>query len=409
MVSSIRHIRWCGNPSMTDAVPRHDPLEQQLELLFSDVALPERSGIRDDRPRPSGAAALAASPAVLGEAMMPVGTAQAWARVYQFVTALSVMLLGLVVSVVVVIRVSGGLRDDSTPERSLPSAASMLVSVAGIEPTPPTERMVTSPARVLPASQSLAQVTRTPTRTPSQAPSSPMPSTSHATAGATAHVREIALATAIFAADPTSTAIANGVATLTPMPWFSFIPTSTQTLGPKPAATLLPTAAGRTVAADAAAPTRLVIAAIGLDVPVVAVPFQTVVIDGTPATTWVVPTYYAAGWHQSSAPLGQAGNTVLNGHQSIHGGVFRDLDSLHTDDEIIVYAGGSAYRYRVAELHLLQEEGQSLEVRMQNARWIMPTAYERLTLVTCAPDAQSTHRLIIVALPIASPVSPAAP
>jgi sortase A len=48
-------------------------------------------------------------------------------------------------------------------------------------------------------------------------------------------------------------------------------------------------------------------------------------------------------------------------------------------------------------------------VRMQNARWIMPTPDERLTLVTCAPDAQSTHRLIIVALPVASPVSPSAP
>jgi sortase A len=395
---------------MTDAFSRHDPLEKQLELLFSDVALPKRSGVYDNGPHPYGAAVLAASSTPVGEAAIPLGAAQAWTRLYQIVSALSVMLLGLVLSSVVVIRMSGGIRDGNAPERSFASTASMLVSVAGSEPIPPApERVVTSPARDLPASPSLAQVTRTRTLRPSQVPSGLTPSVSAATVDAAAYATDSPPAKAARAANSASTRVATSAATLTPLPTLIVIPTSTRPQEPGPTARPLPTAAPASPASDPAAPTRLVIAAIGLEAPVIAVPFQTVVIDGSPATTWLVPTYFAAGWHQSSAPPGQPGNTVLNGHQSIHGAVFRDLNSLQTDDEIIVYAGDSAYRYRVTERHLLQEEGQPLDVRMQNARWIMPTPDERLTLVTCAPDAQSTHRLIIVALPVASPVSPSAP
>jgi sortase A len=39
-------------------------------------------------------------------------------------------------------------------------------------------------------------------------------------------------------------------------------------------------------------------------------------------------------------------------------------------------------------------------VRLQNAQWIQPTTDERLTLVTCWPYNDNSHRLIIVARPI---------
>lgn len=132
-------------------------------------------------------------------------------------------------------------------------------------------------------------------------------------------------------------------------------------------------------------------------------------IGGKSVTTWTVPRYFAAGWHRNSALPGRSGNTVLNGHQDTHGGVFRNIDALETDDEIIIYAGAVAHSYRVSEQHLLEEEGQPLSVRVENARWIMPTADERLTLVTCAPDGTSTHRLIVVALPVQSPITPDTP
>ena len=91
---------------------------------------------------------------------------------------------------------------------------------------------------------------------------------------------------------------------------------------------------------------------------------------------------------------------MLNGHQNTYGRVFQDLGLLQRGDEIIVYTDAGAYHYRVAEQHILIEEGQPLSVRVENARWIMPTHDERLTLITCGPDGKSTHRLIIVALPV---------
>jgi len=124
--------------------------------------------------------------------------------------------------------------------------------------------------------------------------------------------------------------------------------------------------------------------------------------NGQAAITWIVPDHFAAGWHETSALPGQSGNTVLNGHQNIHGAVFQNLDQLATGDEVIVYVGAVAYRYRVAEKHLVADEGQPTAVRAQNARWILPTQDERLTLVTCAPAPHGDHRLIVVAHPAPS-------
>jgi sortase (surface protein transpeptidase) len=48
---------------------------------------------------------------------------------------------------------------------------------------------------------------------------------------------------------------------------------------------------------------------------------------------------------------------------------------------------------------LMPERFKSLTVRLDNARWILPTKDERLTLITCWPAKSNTHRVIIVALP----------
>jgi len=72
---------------------------------------------------------------------------------------------------------------------------------------------------------------------------------------------------------------------------------------------------------------------------------------------------YAAGWHETSAPLGMPGNIVLNGHNTTHGEVFRDLYTLEAGDTIIVYSGDVPYTYAVSEILILPEAGQPLEVR----------------------------------------------
>jgi sortase A len=147
-------------------------------------------------------------------------------------------------------------------------------------------------------------------------------------------------------------------------------------------------------------PTWLSIPVINLDAPIVEVGWETKEISGQLVSSWIVPQSFAAGWHKISSPPGQGGNVVLNGHHNIHGEVFRDLVDLQPGDEIVVYAGETAYYYNVTARYLLEEKGQPIEVRTRNARFILPTEYEQLTMVTCWPYTNNTHRLIIVALPM---------
>ena len=123
---------------------------------------------------------------------------------------------------------------------------------------------------------------------------------------------------------------------------------------------------------SASIPTRLVIPAINLDAPVETVDWSQV--NGV--SVWNIPSHFAAGWLKTSAPPGRPGNTVLDGHHNIAGQVFRYLMNLKTGDLI--------------------------EVHRRNALWIQPTSDERLTLVTCWPYTDNTHRLIVVAKPLAT-------
>ncbi len=49
---------------------------------------------------------------------------------------------------------------------------------------------------------------------------------------------------------------------------------------------------------------------------------------------------------------------------------------------------------------VLNEREASIQTRMENAKWINKTDDVQLTLVTCWPKRNNTHRLIIVALPV---------
>jgi sortase A len=129
-------------------------------------------------------------------------------------------------------------------------------------------------------------------------------------------------------------------------------------------------------------------------------------VNGQPVSSWIVPDSFAAGWHSTSALPRDAGNTVLNGHHNINGEVFRDLEDLQPGDEIIIQTGDKTHHYAVTERHILEEKYQSAEVRRQNAQFIMPTDDRRLTLVTCWPYTNNTHRLVIVALPFESTPAP---
>jgi len=187
---------------------------------------------------------------------------------------------------------------------------------------------------------------------------------------------------ALIMAATATEALAIGAPTASPVPTLVYAPTFT------PTATALP-----------AIPDRIVISVIGLDAPVVPVAKTMIEVYGQEQPTWSLPEVRAAGWHETSAPLGVPGNTVLNGHNTSHGEVFRDLYTLKEGDEIVVYADEVAYTYAVTETLILPEAGQPIEVRIENARYIQPTSDERLTLVTCHPYGSLRNRLIVIARP----------
>ncbi|MFP4345600.1 MAG: sortase [Anaerolineales bacterium] len=146
-----------------------------------------------------------------------------------------------------------------------------------------------------------------------------------------------------------------------------------------------------------ALPVLIQIPTIDLEAPVISIGWAR---EGS-ASVWQVPDWRAAGWHRTSAPLGLVGNTVLNGHNTTRGEVFRDLYKMEEGDQIFVRGeDGETYAYSVDAIYILQEAGQPLEVRLENARYIQKTVDERLTLVTCHPYGSTRHRLIVIARPV---------
>lgn len=161
---------------------------------------------------------------------------------------------------------------------------------------------------------------------------------------------------------------------------------------PQPTATPLP---------QGSMPTRIRISDIRLDAPVVAIDWEVVETADGVQGIWQVPNWRAAGWHNTSALLGVPGNTVLNGHNTTYGEVFRDLYKLKEGAEILIDGeNGSVYTYVIESLYILREANQPLEVRLENARYILPTTDERLTLVTCHPYGSIQNRLIVIARPV---------
>ena len=121
--------------------------------------------------------------------------------------------------------------------------------------------------------------------------------------------------------------------------------------------------------------TRIVIPAINVDMPVVEG-------DGWEELKKGV------GRHINSANPGERGNMVLSGHNDVFGEVFRYLENLDLEDEIIVYAGVQPYHYRVKAKRIVEPTDVSV---------MAPTSEPSLTLITCYPYLVDTHRLVVIA------------
>lgn len=146
-------------------------------------------------------------------------------------------------------------------------------------------------------------------------------------------------------------------------------------------------------------PSRLVIPTIKADMPVIELGWSTKKdASGAIFSEWDVADY-AAGWHKNSSLPGETGNIVLSGHNNIKGAVFRELDQLKRGDEIQLVAGGAEYVFTVDEVLIVPEKYANAKQRTENVRYIQETADDRLTLVSCWPRNDNTHRIIVVARP----------
>jgi sortase A len=165
------------------------------------------------------------------------------------------------------------------------------------------------------------------------------------------------------------------------------------------------------------APVRISIPDLKIDARVVPMGWEVVQTKTGPVSEWVIPKD-AAGHHINSAGLGEPGNLVISGHNNIEGQVFRPIslawdndsrtkvDAFTDKSEILTGrtielfdAAGNKRAYSITEFYRLNDTGVPLQQRLDNARFLLQTEDERVTLVTCWPPNNNTHRLIVIAQP----------
>ena len=143
-------------------------------------------------------------------------------------------------------------------------------------------------------------------------------------------------------------------------------------------------------------PDRIVVPAIDLDSPVVDLGWSAAVDPGGRVfSRWDVAAY-AAGWHVNSDELGGSGNVVLSGHNNILGAVFRELDQLQAGDVATIWSGNTRYDYAIDKVVIVPDRHATPEQRRANASWIGEFDDDRLTLVSCWPRDDNSHRIVAV-------------
>lgn len=131
---------------------------------------------------------------------------------------------------------------------------------------------------------------------------------------------------------------------------------------------------------------------------------ETPVIGLTPrrfdsgVTRLPVPNSFSVAWDATSSQPGIPGNTIITGHNNFYGGVFGDLQYIAIGSEVAVWTEVGVMSYTVQSATLIEEDSLSLSERAENARqWLADTPNDTLTLITCGPGKEDSHRFIVVA------------
>lgn len=165
-------------------------------------------------------------------------------------------------------------------------------------------------------------------------------------------------------------------------------------------------------------PVRIAIPDLKINAPVVPMGWEVVQTAAGPVSQWVIPKN-EAGHHINSAGIGEAGNLVISGHNNIFGRVFEPISLAWDNDARIKVddftdrsdildgrridlfdAQGNQHSYTITGFYRLKDTGVSQAQRIANGKYILPTEDERVTLVTCWPPTNNTHRLIVIAEPV---------
>jgi sortase A len=144
-------------------------------------------------------------------------------------------------------------------------------------------------------------------------------------------------------------------------------------------------------------PDRIIIPSIEMDTPVVELGWSAATDPaGRVFSRWDVAAY-AAGWHINSSELGHTGNVVMSGHNNVLGSVFRELDQLKQGDVATIWSGNTRYDYEIDKVVIVPDKHATSQQRRSNAEWIQEFDDDRLTLVSCWPRDDNSHRIIAVA------------
>lgn len=148
------------------------------------------------------------------------------------------------------------------------------------------------------------------------------------------------------------------------------------------------------------APVTLSIPDLDLEIPVEPMGWEPTTQAGQRTTRWVVPEE-AVGWAVTSAGAGEAGNTVIAGHQARGAALFAPiaLGDVAVDQTIdLATENGDVFTYRVVEVSdPIPVIGATDDERAQSAAYMAPTTDGRLTLITGWPADTTTHRVFVVA------------
>ncbi len=197
-------------------------------------------------------------------------------------------------------------------------------------------------------------------------------------------------------AGPTSTVAAKATAA----------PTATDAPPPPPTATAAPLL-----------PVRLVIPDLKIDTKVVEMGWTVKQTATGAVSEWDIPKN-TAGHHLNSAGIGQGDNLVISGHNNIYARVFMPISQawpstgstrvdkfteksdVLTGRELRLFdPAGQQHTYVITDFYRLWDTGVSQAQRIKNGRFILPTGDERVTIVTCWPPTNNTHRLVVIARP----------